>query len=278
MDFRRARISSQGYRQRPVPRFTRIPTSFCSFDRRVAAMRAGLTLECSDGEMLRYHAKGAYRTGASGGPQRRAVESSASNLIAQAVAGDRAAMITLLEEWTPMLRERLSGRIPPRWRPLFSVEDLLQETYLDAFLGIGRLIAREGQSFAAWLYQIANRNLINALKMLEAEKRGGNRRPVGGPASDASYIALYDLLSGSGSTPSQHLARGEGRSALEHALSQLPGDYRLVVELYDLQGRAMEDVARTLGRSPGAAHLMRFRAHRRLEALLGNVSAYLSTV
>ena len=206
------------------------------------------------------------------------MESSGSNLIAQAVAGDRAAMVRLLEERSLLLRARFSDRIPPRWRPLFSIEDLLQETYLDAFLGIGRLITRDEQSFAAWLCQIANRNLINALKTLEAEKRGGDRHPVGRPVSDASYVALYDLLSGTSSTPSQHFARDEGRSAVEHAMSQLPRNYRLVVELYDLEGWSMADVARRLKRSPGAAHLMRLRAHRRLEALLGNVSAYLTTV
>ena len=51
-------------------------------------------------------------------------------------------------------------------------------------------------------------------------------------------MALYDLLSAAGTTPSQAVARGEARTALEQAILLLPEVYRQVVRMYDLEDRA----------------------------------------
>ncbi len=204
--------------------------------------------------------------------------SSNDDLIEQAVTGDRQALITLLEEHAPRMYRRLAGKIPRRWQAVLSVEDVLQETYTDAFLSINRFAARHERAFGAWLGQIAVRNLVNALRMLEAEKRGGNRRAPGGLDPVASRVALYGTLGATQRTPSRYAARNEACVALDAAIRELPENHRRVVEMYDLEGRTMEEVAGELNRSPGAAHLLRFRAHRRLAAILGEVSKYLTTV
>ena len=49
----------------------------------------------------------------------------------------------------------------------------------------------------------------------------------------------------------------------------LPEDYGRVVRLYDLQGLPIADVSRQLGRSSGAVHMLRARAHDQLRVLLG---------
>jgi RNA polymerase sigma-70 factor (ECF subfamily) len=54
------------------------------------------------------------------------------------------------------------------------------------------------------------------------------------------------------STPSQRAIRGEEEQLLMKALSVLPDDQREAVRLRHLEGLALADVARHLGRSPAA--------------------------
>ncbi len=203
--------------------------------------------------------------------------SSDQDLLRQATSGDRQALVGLLEEHTPAVCQRLVGKIPQRWQAVLSVDDVMQQTCADAFLGIRRFVPRGEGSFAAWLSTIAKRNLLNALEMLEAEKRGKGRRRIEPIGREGSIIALYELLSAGATTPSRDAARKETCGTLEHAIQQLPETYRQAVEMYDIEGRSVEEVARALKRTPGAVHMIRARAHRRLQAIMGSASKYFST-
>ncbi len=204
--------------------------------------------------------------------------SSSQNLLSQAASGDGRALADLLEEHTATVRRGLAGKIPRRWQSVLSLDDVLQQTYIDAFLNISRFDPEGEASFASWLASLAKYNLVDALRMLETDKRGGSYRRVQPESDDDSFVALYDLLSAVGTTPSQGAARGEARTALEQAIVQLPKVYRQVVQMYDLEGRPAEEVARALNRSPGAVYMVRVRAHRRLCDLMGRPSKYFSSV
>ncbi len=65
-----------------------------------------------------------------------------------------------------------------------------------------------------------------------------------------------------------------GRSALQRALSDLPAPARQVIQLYDLEERPIDEVARVLGCSPGAVYVRRGRIHRRLRELLGPTTGF----
>ncbi len=197
-----------------------------------------------------------------------------NSMLDKAVAGDATALSLLLEQVGPELRRRLAPEIPPRWRSILSVDDVMQETYIDAFLDIHYFHPRGSGSFLAWLTVLAKRNLVDALRMLEAEKRG-SRRMVG-RRREQRLTALYDELGWTHSTPSHHAARQEARDCLSRAISQLPATYRRVVEMYDLQGRTAAEVATSLSRTVGAVFMLRSRAHRILCANLGTASLYMS--
>ena len=47
-----------------------------------------------------------------------------------------------------------------------------------------------------------------------------------------------------------------------------------MIRLYDLEGRPIAEVAAEMGRSSGAVHMLRARAHDRLRELLGPESAF----
>ena len=199
-----------------------------------------------------------------------------SDLSNRAVAGDRDALAKLLARHGPAIRQGLADRIPARWQSLLSVDDVVQQTYIDAFLDVERFVPRGEGAFAAWLSKIAERNLLDALRMLEADKRGKGREQVEPGGSDESFVALYEQLGCTHSTPSRHAARREARICLEKAIEHLPRIYHTVVRMYDLEDRPVEEVAATLDRNPGAVYMLRARAHRHLNETMGTASQYLS--
>lgn len=183
-----------------------------------------------------------------------------------AIAGDRDALIDLLQAESTQLRQLIGGLLPRKWQALLAVDDVMQQTFTDAFLGITRFEPRGDGAFRAWLNTLARRNIQDAIRMLEADKRGGGHVPMRSP--DESLDALVEHVAGSSTTPSRHVARSEVHQAMHAALDDLPEDHRNVVRAIDLEGRAIADVARSLERSAGAVYMLRARGHRWLGEVL----------
>lgn len=194
--------------------------------------------------------------------------------VEKATKGDRAALATLLEQEGPAVRRIVEAELPERFRSLLSSDDVMQQTYADAFLGIERFVPRGEGAFRAWLTRLAKRNLVDAIRMLSAAKRGGDRRRVDAHALEESYAALYEVVQRTLSTPSRKVAGREARSALDDALAKLPQHYAQVVQMYDLEGRPIEEVADCVGRRVGATYMLRSRAHDRLGELMGSASRF----
>jgi RNA polymerase sigma-70 factor (ECF subfamily) len=201
-----------------------------------------------------------------------------SELLERARSGDRDALVALLEQHGPAVRRRIAGRIPRRWRSVLSDDDVMQQTYADAVLGIGRFEPRGEGAFAAWMIRLAECNLFGALRMLRARKRGGDRHRVEPPSGGEFTPALEELLATSSGTPSRKVALHEATSTLTSTLDKLPPVYRRVIELYDLEQRPIDDVAHRLERSQGAVYMLRARAHERLAETMGRASNYFSDV
>lgn len=193
-----------------------------------------------------------------------------------AISGDAAALCSLLVKHGPDVRGRIAREIPHRWQSVLSDDDILQQTYADAMRDIRKFKLDDRSSFAAWLLIIAKHNLLDAIKMLEADSRGGNQRRIEPAGSDESFIALYDMLSASSTTPSRLAARNEIKNAIQQAVGKLPDAYRQVVSMYDIEGRSVQEVADALGRSCGAVFMLRARAHARLREEMETASKYLS--
>jgi RNA polymerase sigma-70 factor (ECF subfamily) len=197
-------------------------------------------------------------------------------LLDRAVGGDGEALAALLERHGQRVRRQLKGQIPQRWQGILSLDDVMQQTYQDAFLDVACLEPRGEAAFVAWLLTLARRNLLDALRMLDAEKRGKQWRRLRPRPDDDSLAFLAERLGCVKSTPSRRAARHEARACLEQAIARLPPAYRIVVQMYDLAGRSVVDVAALLNRSPGAVFMLRARAHRYLQKILGTGSRYLS--
>ncbi len=204
----------------------------------------------------------------------RPLGSPSDEVVARAIHGDPEALTILLEEFGPLVRKDIATRVPAKWRSVLSEDDVMQQTYADAFRGITAFVPLGDGAFKAWLASIAECNLRDARRMLEAEKRGGSRKRIGQVPSDESYVHLLDVISHSGTSPSRQVARGELRETLDRVLETLPEAYQRVIRAYDLEGLPVEDVAKAMGRSPGAIYMLRARAHDRLRAALGDEAKF----
>lgn len=198
------------------------------------------------------------------------------SLLQQAVEGDATALRVLLEHFGGEVRKRISGRIDKRWRASLDEDDIMQVTYLEAFLHIDQLTARDSASFLAWLTRIAENALRDAIRGLTRQKRPDPARRVLATPGPDSYVGLLECLGVTTTTPSREAARHDAADILQTAVARLPEDYKEVVRLYDLEGRPIAEVAANMGRSVGAVHMLRARAHDRLRQDLGTSSRYFS--
>jgi RNA polymerase sigma-70 factor (ECF subfamily) len=192
--------------------------------------------------------------------------------VRRAIGGDADALVRLLHRYGPDVRRSIRGEIPPQFRPVLSEDDVMQESYAEAFLSIGQLDAQS--SFAGWLRRIAKNNLLDAVKGLRTGRRGGNHARVETDRGEEGGLSLFDVLEAGGTTPSRGAMRGELGEVFERVLARLPDAYRDVVRRYDLECRTAEEVAGLLHCSPGAVYMRRARAHDMLREMLGRFSNF----
>ena len=191
-------------------------------------------------------------------------------------AGDEAALTRLLRSWGPRVRAQIAPSIQSKWASTIDVDDVMQITYLEAFLRIGQFDYRGEDSFGGWLAQIARNNLRDAIRELERLKRPQpEQRIAAGDGADGS-LALLEELGCTTTTPSRHVAREDVRRQLELVLDDLPDDYAAVIRRYDLDGLPVAQVAAELGRSEGAIFMLRARAHDRLRESIGAETQFFS--
>lgn len=199
---------------------------------------------------------------------------SEDKLIEQAIGGDMSALTSLLEHHCGAVRATL--HIDQKWASVLDPDDVLQVTFLEAFLQIGKFQPGSTGAFLGWLNRIAQNNLRDAIRELSAIKRPSPALRVGAGGQQDSASILLANLGMTTTTPSQSAASAEIRAAINKAIALLPPDYGEVVKLYDLEGKAISDVAAAMGRSTGAVHMLRTRAHEHLKEILGSDTEFFS--
>ena len=199
-------------------------------------------------------------------------------LINKAVAGNVAALSALLANAHAGLRGRLSHRLPSDLRGVVDVDDVLQEAHVQAYLHIRGFTPHEADSFDRWLATIALRRLHNAVRKQRTLKRGGgmSAMPTDIVVQEGSVVALLDLMTAPGKTPSRSAASHEAAQAVREAMAQLPSDYQKAVGLAYLEGCSAAEAAERMGRTERAVHNLCYKARIHLRRLLGSRSRFLS--
>ena len=193
-------------------------------------------------------------------------------LILAARRGDLDAFEELLGRHGPAVRRRID--IHPRWRTILDEDDVMQTTYLEAFLEIGRFTGN-GDDFERWLARLAENNLTDAIRGLERLKRPHPDDRVRPPAGLDPLRWLLSLVTGTSTTPSGPLLHRELEGRLQEELAGLPADYGDVLRYSYLEGLTLKETAEAMKRSYGSIHMLRQRALSRLRQRMGHRSTAL---
>jgi RNA polymerase sigma-70 factor (ECF subfamily) len=141
-------------------------------------------------------------------------------------------------------------------------EEVAQEAILKAFKGLSRF--RQGAKFSTWLIQIT----INEAKMkLRKDRRHLYESMDEGQQNDECDYIPKDFADWR-EIPSEALERRELREALTKALESLPGKYRTVLILRDVQHLSINETAKALGLSEASVKTRLSRARLQMRDAL----------
>ena len=188
------------------------------------------------------------------------VQDEYAGLVRAAAAGDAAALDRLLmraQEVAWRFSTSVCGRAD-------DAEDAMQEALIKTYRYVRRI--REPEAFRPWLY----RTVRNACLM-------GRRKRAGEPTRLQS---LDDVLPGPdgrarpdaphpGRSPEQLADNSRLRRRLLEALRALPGPYRAIVFLREIEGLSTREVATVMGMSEDNVKTRLHRARLQLQAHLG---------
>lgn len=199
------------------------------------------------------------------------------DLVTAAVDGDRVALQRLLLSHTSRLELHIGNKLPQSMQGTVSVDDVIQETFIQVIRDIGRFEERSDASFLTWLKGIADHRVHDAIKAHNRRKRGGDRQQVRPSSADDGSRSIADLaamLSAGSHTPSRSVAGHEAVHAVQRVLDELPTDYRRAVQLRLLEGKSLDEVAQLMNRGPRAVQGLIDRAKRQMRTALGRLSLY----
>ncbi len=132
------------------------------------------------------------------------------------------------------------------------VEDIIQQTFLACVESRDRI---EGKSFRGYLFGIATRKLFSHLRATYKTK---------GKDVDFSVSSLADL----GTTPTEGVARNQRAAMLQSALSQIPVDAQVTLELAYWEGLSGSEIATALDIEEGTVRSRLSRARSRLREVV----------
>lgn len=192
-----------------------------------------------------------------------------ADLLVQAIQGSDEALCALLRLLDADLHAHVATVIGTRRRQSIEVEDVVQVTYLEAFLRIRRFHPSREGAFRAWLWHVADNNVKDALRKVDAGRRPPPDKRIASENAGDSYVDLLIQMGGTRTTPSKLVAREEAKRIMNAAIDRLPSDYGTVVRLCDLGGYSSAQAAEVMQRSEAAIRMLRARAHDRLADIVG---------
>jgi RNA polymerase sigma-70 factor (ECF subfamily) len=201
------------------------------------------------------------------------------DLVARANAGDRDAIVELLNCYRPRLRRMVALRLDPRLRGRVDASDIIQEGYLDAMRRLGEFVQDPSVPFYIWLrFLVGQRVQEQHRRHLDTPGRDVGREVsiYRGAMPGASTGALAARLLGKLTDPLQATLRAERKIRLQEALNRMDPLDREVLVLRHYEQMTNGDAALALGLSFKAASKRYTRALERLEKILSELPGFAS--
>ena len=191
-------------------------------------------------------------------------------LLAQARAGDPAALGQLFELYRNYLRLIARSVIKGPLRLKLDASDLVQETFLKAHRGFADFAGRQELELTVWLRQILTHTIFDQAKYYRRQSRGLHHERSLEQMLEHAAGAAQQALADSFPSPSSLAGRRESAVLLADALEKLPADYRTVFVLRNIEHIPFNEIADRMNRTPGATRVLWTRAMQRLSKLLEN--------
>jgi RNA polymerase sigma-70 factor (ECF subfamily) len=194
-------------------------------------------------------------------------------LLAEARQGRRDSLGALLELYRNYLYLLARTQVDLHLQGRASASDLVQETFLQACGHFEQFRGGCEKELLGWLRRILLNNLGRLVeRQLMAQKRDA-RRQVSLERQlnmlERSSSKMERALVSQCSSPSVQAQQRELAALVADQLAQLPPHYREVIVLRNLEGLPFPEVARRMGRTPGAARILWLRALDQLRAAHG---------
>jgi RNA polymerase sigma-70 factor (subfamily 1) len=181
-------------------------------------------------------------------------------------SGDKEALNHLLARYLPWVRQTVALRLGRPLRECADLEDIVQESLIDAFRALDQLAVGSEGRFRHWMAQIVLNNvrdqqrrnrsqMRDTARACRLDSRPASRATIDPPARDA--------------TPSEVAQANELEESVEQAMLGLTATHREVIVLRDRCGMDYAEIAEQLGFKNGdTARALYNRALARLRAVL----------
>lgn len=193
-----------------------------------------------------------------------------SDVVRRAKLGDKVALERLLYSCNQSLRAHLAGRIPHEFAPIFSTDDIVQETCLRVQQQIKSLDSNCPEAFGAWVRRIAVNLLNSEIRAMLTKKRGGKRRKVSRENDNELVSGVFDETL----TPSHATELNEIIVAIHTNISDLSTTERRAVQRHHIEKATLTQTAKELGITRHELRGVLTRAKRKMRQMMGTSSKW----
>jgi RNA polymerase sigma-70 factor (ECF subfamily) len=182
-------------------------------------------------------------------------------LVRAAQTGDPLALDALMSRYLPWVRQTVALQLGRRLRDNADLDEIVQESLLDAFRGLQRFQDRGEGAFRFWMVTIVTNNVRDAIRRDDRTSRRFVR-----PRSRSGSTTATAALRGHHASPSEEAQAAELEQRIEAALLLLSESHRSVIVMRDRCGLEYGEIASRLGFKNGdTVRALHNRALRRLE-------------
>jgi RNA polymerase sigma-70 factor (ECF subfamily) len=180
------------------------------------------------------------------------------SLVERIKGGDSEAFSALFGKYRRRLAVLIYYRMSPELRQHTEVDDILQETFLEASRQLDRFEYRGPGSFLAWLSRIADHKIVDAARFQARQRRDGGERLRFRSESNPGGPEPADFH-----TPSRIFLAEERVKRLLATMDALSAEQREVILLAKFEGLSSQEIAAKMGKSREAVALLLHRALKR---------------
>ncbi len=172
---------------------------------------------------------------------------SLSSLIQLARSGEEAAFRTLYARTHAPLLRHVRLRLGAELGRHLEAEDIVQETFLSAFVALERHEFRSDAAFQAWLGRIADRKLQDAVRFFRREKRTPRSDYFGANETPGTFEAHAAEPATTAEDPLESLGQRELGRVAARCLGRLAPEARAVVVWREMLDEPWHRIAERLG-------------------------------